>query len=232
MKLTLICLPLCLMAQSPDQVQPPEPISIRSVIEKALSNSGGKGEFESSAEYEKRLASALGNQREFRFVAESPLVAYDADLASWKVIVFSESIIVSTAGLVGRERHQGMKLARKEIGKKQYKATNSFGVSRDVTDTQEDRYGIIWDRSVFGANGIRLILPMPPSEAKEAKGHLKITLDCTLLAPSIYNSIHYSEATLDDPFKVWGNGYYLKVNVTGADIVNDKSGVLVRHFSD
>ena len=229
MKLPLICLPLALLAQPSEQASLPDPVSIRAVIDKSLSAAGKKGEFESSSEYEKRLVSAFGDQRDFRFIVESPLVAYDADLASWRVIVFSERIVLTGAGVTGRE---GMKLARKEIAQKQYKATNSYGVARDVTDTQEDRYGLIWDRSVFGANGVRLILPMDPAEAKEAKGHLKIVLDCTLLTPAIYNSVHYHEATLDAPFKVWGNGYYLKANITGADVLNDKSSALIRHFSD
>lgn len=187
-----------------------------------------KGEFETTAQYQARRASALGNvPASSLIIAKQPedrsFFEYDADQQKLRIKSFAFDNTnfdtfhaFTSAGYYGKidvsdESNFDILIATTEKSTGSYVATNAFGVAVRVTRVQSDvqaifdRSAFLQDSNVFPAAasspaGVIGELSLSPKQAQALKPNLRIAFVVRPKEPYLVNSFYHAGApTIDDP---------------------------------
>ena len=133
-----------------------------------------KGEFETSAEYEARVARTSGGH--FAFKLPHPKVTYDADADAFTVEVGLDEMYVET------EERPGYEISNRLLGSDSYVGSNAFGVKGKVVRTVRQSYGLVQRGDPWQVQTLRF--PMPRAEAKAVRDNLGVLLYCEVIKRS------------------------------------------------
>ena len=179
----------------------------------ARSSPGPKSEFETTAQYETRMASFMARRQQYVFVNDPRVDALrddsDSDFERFKYNadkqMLTRTVILST-GTEGAPFE--LKVDMTPTG--QYVATNAFGVRKLVHRFEKNVYELcvtekpeIFDGALGGSEWlVRIKLPMKATEAMVLRDNLRIALVCTVSEPNIKQDGWRTEATITEPSEV------------------------------
>lgn len=205
----------------------------------ASGSAGAKSEFESTAQYEARLASWKGGTKKYVFVLDkeeqSPLDAYytfeyDADAEEMHLTVGSNYLAGDTIQL---------RSIRTVIGT--YVGTNAFGVKKTITRIVEysyyvnlsssspfklfskDEYGISFEPAKFAWT-------MDPVAARASKAALRIAVVGAVPSPEATEETRLTEPTTSRPREVLVYSRTLPFSLEELRVLNSRTGATVASF--
>jgi hypothetical protein len=207
--------------------------SIAAVFDRLL-RTGEKGEFETSAEYAKRLPRSKPGER-WAFVLDGPVIEYDADAEEFSVFVFENE---------NRFFESGRSIPIRTItvheiatGARTYRATNAFGAAVDVKAVSSTRYELGLYGQVPGKGKPiyhKYVVPVVRAQAEQLKQRLGVLFICD---PNPLNDedsvastgLAASAATFQEPIERSVEFRYLDVTMVSVWLFNKSTGqVLVR----
>ena len=198
---------------------------------------GPKSEFETTEQYEARLATSKHNQQQYVFVND-PIVdayyvgdelndpgefVYNADGHRF----FRTIKMYHLQGVI-----DGVFVLRSNTtATGQYVATNAFGVRKVVTRFVKnvyelrvtDGYFVVGDRDW----SINIAVPMQVTEAISLKNHLRLAFVCTISGSEVKREDQTIEATASDPREVQLHEIGLPVRIDKLWVFDSRTGGII-----
>ena len=194
----------------------------------AAGAASGKGEFETTSEYEKRLATLVPKD-ELVFVVDewSAPFQYDADkgeMTVW-VSVYPKAFYLETDA----PKFPCMEVKQVLRSEKEYVGSNVFGVVKPIKDSQYDEFGIIVARSSTltfepGLWSTRFAFHMDRDDARARKQYLRFAVVGTVAEGRVYRDLDTHATTVSEPYRDTRQQHYLPLTVSAARVVDARSG--------
>ena len=196
-----------------------------------------KDEFETTAQFENRLARISGGKPCcFKMETSDPyhgiIKPYDAD----KGVIVIELASDYTDPLrfdPGPGKRSSLRMRQTELKRKSYVGENSFGVKRRITRIEERVYALAVDEMYFNPDKdyheYRFELALSPTEAKELKNNLGILIFCKARhyggdTAFTLNKNDYVAATINFPTEISTDIRYISVGILQVWLYNVKTG--------
>jgi TonB family protein len=204
---------------------------------KASGLAGPKSEFESTAQYEARLASWKGGTKKYVFVVEKNEESvmngykfeYDADSQEMRLTVGSEYVVSDTIQ---------MRSDRTALGT--YVGSNAYGVKRTITRMVEYTYFVsIYSSSpfeLFSKDQFDILKPaqfnwrMDPTAARATKDSLRIAFLGTIPSPEATEETSLTEPTISRPRQILVYSRTLPFSLEELRVLNSRTGATVASF--
>lgn len=196
---------------------------------------GPKGEFESTAQYEARLASwkAKGATKKYVFAVEQGednyTFNYDADAEEMALTVGNEYLVSNTIPL---------RVIRTVLGT--YVGTNVFGVKKIITRMVEDTYSAELSRSspfqLFSKGEYGILAPamfswkMNSAAASANKAYLRIAVVGTIPSPEATEEQGLREPTIDHPRQSLLHSRTIPFSLEELRVLDSRTGATVASF--
>ncbi len=226
--------------------------AVVALLEKASPKS--KSEFETTAQFEARVASISPVGKQYVFVNDPSADAqhidkyndagefvYNADEQA-----FDRSIMMAYLGPSSDRRTGtgGMFMLRNiTVPTGQYAATNSFGVRTIVSRIEKTLYelqvlktegklsktGGDSSRPYASASSmfIDIHAPMKTGEAISAKSHLRLAFICTVSASEVWREDNVTEPTIDNPVEIRWHEITLPVDINEIIVFDNRTGEIL-----
>jgi TonB family protein len=206
---------------------------------KASGLAGPKSEFESTAQYETRLASWKGGTKKYVFVVEKNEESvmngykfeYDADSQEMRLTVGSEYLVSDTIQ---------MRSDRTALGT--YVGSNAYGVKRTITRMVEYTYFVSLYYSspfeLFSKDQYDILKPaqfnwrMDPTAARATKESLRIAFVGTIPSPEATEETSLTEPTISRPRQILVYSRTLPFSLEELRVLNSRTGATVASFPD
>jgi len=209
-----------------------------------------KGEFETSAEYEKRVQDErakplIGNIKIDSMLGFVPEIGYfnvakkyDADAGEMTVSVSIQRSFEPSAGGFHDSFRSPSITWRKQITSHTYIGSNAFGAMAKVTQDDDDIYALKFD---LGAkynekdwslvDDLEFQFPMAANKARSTQDHLRLLIVCHIIKDNpVSTGTHSIEATLSDPLGITETFKYLHVVPEEVWVFDQVTGaVYLRH---
>jgi len=184
-----------------------------------------KGEFESTAAYESRLAQRTNAPREAKFIIQPEEVSYDADRQMFVVRVKEMDYYVGNTRL---DKHL-LEIKNTTRSGSTYVASNAFGATVTVSDSDSISYGVSWGQGNQGLDVTEHVqhfveVPVSSLEAPALKPRLRILLVCSGLSPSIAKNTVTFRPTLNLPISGSVEHQYLDADSVAVWVFDDETG--------
>jgi hypothetical protein len=197
-----------------------------------------KTEFETTADYQQRLANILHQDIAPGVSLESPLpfllnqafvgstlpvakLSYDADSELLKVSISTTSVgqmaelILKTQG--GVVEH--------------YTGQNAFGATVDVSRVHAEDYGIAFGRNTWlSRSDIRTLIPR--DQARMIYSHLRLVLLCRAILPYVTSQFEHLDPTLDSPIDAGINENLLVVEPIELRLYDEQTSQVLKVFTE
>jgi hypothetical protein len=197
-----------------------------------------KTEFETTADYQQRLANILHQDIAPGVSLESPLpfllnqafvgstlpvakLSYDADSEFLKVSISTTP--------VGQMAELILKTEGGEVG--HYTGQNAFGATADVSRMHSEDYGITFDRNTW-LNRSDIITPIPRDQARIVYSHLRLILVCKAVQPYVTSRFQHLDPTLDSPIDSNANGNLIVVEPLELRLYDEQTGQVLKVFTE
>lgn len=196
-----------------------------------------KGEFETTADYEKRRQSAAAGP--YAFTLERTFPEYNADTQTMTVHLFPQPAWVGVGGDSSVLSYWSKIIP---VGSRQYVATNAFGATVNVQSTSEDIYALLPNVGPLSAP-YDITFKMSPEEAQKIKPNLATLM---IVAPEKdqpapigvtspwhgQNGFHSVEATFDSPQERITGYFLLRVQPLDVWVYDRATGKVLAKMSD
>lgn len=191
-----------------------------------------RGEFETTAKYEKRsmrdfgLVAFVARDTEFNGIE----MRYDADQETVQVSVRPFGAEV---GLAGRENIPGYLIDRRVTRTSKVPATNAFGATALIEKRAQEFRILTLPAPGPLSGGIAFTFALPLAEAPRIKPHLRVlfagTVTATQAPPIAVEGVRWNgygviEATLDDPLEVSTAYFNLSFEITDVWVFDERTG--------
>jgi hypothetical protein len=207
----------------------------------ARSSPGPKSEFETTAQYEARVASFMARRQQYVFVnnptADALRDAPDSDCEHFKYNA-DEQMLTRTVSLFTTAEGAAFELKVDIMPTGQYVATNAFGVRKLVRRFEKNVYELrvtkkpeFFEEAVGGGEWLlKIKLPMRATEAMVLKSTLRIVLVCTVSEPDIRRGQWRTEATITEPSEVHVHTKGLPVRIDKLFVFDRRTGRIMALF--
>jgi hypothetical protein len=191
-------------------------------------NAGPKGEFETTTDYNARVASARPN-RTFSFWLDRPIARrYDADSQTLKISIPTGcSYIGYTANC--NAMSLGVKFV--ELNDGQFVGTNAFGASTVVKKVHRKTYAVFLKKYALSLD---FELRMPPEQARLVKDGVDVLItvgpSSDTSKPVVVDGRSSSSATISSPLDSYEEYHYLAMPIIGVWLANRPSGHIFARF--
>lgn len=203
----------------------------RTLTTKLATAGSPKGEFETSAKYESRIAvlqkmklvGAVLVDSRVAFVDEisSDKVTFDADRGMLSIQYSSPSIL----NLTTPEIKTGFISDTLRIASKVYVGSNAYGKAANIKQTTSDSCAIGFQNALPSFTEDRIIQKeLLIEEAKSAKGNMAVLYIGILAPPFSVEYQHYMKPTMDFPYEFISTGRMLLMTVEHVWVFNKKTG--------
>jgi hypothetical protein len=201
-----------------------------------------KGEFETTAEYDARLAKHVeGVEGTYAIVlnrTDGP--NYDADKETFSISVPIGAAFVGVSGEADfRDYRECFPVDFVFVGESQHPAGNAFGASRIVKSTRSDTRAVL---PVGLSDGATFEFKIPRAEAQRIKPQLKLKVlvigsisprqEPVIHAASERNGASYKDATFDDASESHTDYYLLRMHIEDLWLFDFETGVIFAKHSD
>lgn len=210
------------------------------IVYKALAGlQSPKSEFETTAEYQQRLATILHQEIEPGVTLQSPLpfllnqdsvlgssslvarLHYDAD-SEYLTINISPTIIEKMSVLI-------LKIETGDLG--HYTGQNAYGATAEVSRMHAEGYGITFDRNTWlTRSDIRVSIPR--DQARMIYPHLRLVLLCKAIPPYATTRFEHLDPTLDSPIDAGTNENLVAVEPIELRLYDDRTGQVFAALSE
>ncbi|MFL6672898.1 MAG: hypothetical protein ACJ8LG_06380 [Massilia sp.] len=215
----------------------------RSFAKKIASLSAEKGEFETTAAYNERVA-AMSNRAvvgettladTVGFVPASDAVSmltdkYDADRGTLNVSTYWGGGMQ----MVGTDIVTSTKLTYRPKAHRSYQASNAYGKTVTVESTTYDTCGLAFSNVKYGSyvsSRISEEIIMSPEEARAAKGNIAIMYVGNLTSPFRVEFSDYLKPAIDSPREAAWGGDALVMNLSQIWLFNKETGKVYKKIS-
>jgi TonB family protein len=193
----------------------------------AAGAASGKGEFETTAEYEARRSSLI-TKGQLTFVVDEwlALFVYDADRSEMKVRVLAHPHTFYLEA--GSPKFSCLVVKRVLKSERQYLGTNAFGVQAPIKDSTFDEYGIIvapgsaiaFDSPIWST----FVFHMDRDDARDQKHYLRFAIAGAIADGRVYGNIETHAPTVSEPYKDTRQQSYIPLTVATAKVVDIRTG--------
>jgi hypothetical protein len=224
-------------------VQPPKPVArkligsdIEVVIQTVLKSLGdGKGEFETTEEFDDRRAAVLekiGVDRTFLIVQPARYDADDGNVYFDLTNVVSGRYMKSKYEPTATANYLTIELKTKMVSERVYIGQNSFGVKAKITEARFMKYGLVLrtDSPIKFQDVAKVGFPMDRPHAREILPWLYLCVQGKLISATINDDFEHSTPTVNDPFDTFTFYSYVPFRVDRAFVANIRSGETVHTF--
>jgi len=189
----------------------------------------GKGEYETTKEYESRSneVSARFGQLAFLLPADASEFGYDADKREMRLDLLSGEVFL---GEDEGDRSVGsFCLKRRLVRTGTYVGSNVFGVSRRIQSSVYAEHGIAIspdspisiDRSTGGGT---FTFPLEVPVARSLKPFLRVVLAGPIAKARVYKTKEHQSPNIDDPYEMTSNGLYILLLLEEVRVIDVRSG--------
>jgi hypothetical protein len=207
---------------------------IQALIKENEVRRAGKGEFETTEEYNKRLDAVLKRPL-FGSVTKSSVVAFQARGNTQLRTKYDADVKELELRLDGQADEGLFVISRLDLRTTTgpYPAANAFGRTVMISKTRGNQYAIAvenasnyrgYEGTPFFPTLTRVAVPMEPEAAKIAKTTLRALLVCTLVEPYLASTIVNHPPTVDIPIDAQGLNINVKANVVAIWFYDPSSG--------
>lgn len=200
-----------------------------------------KGEFETTADYRKRVSElalspigvgAMTEASTFAFPVMILHTEYDADAQILAVYVGVDRTISFSSSLRKRDNIQAVQSTGKAFRKSSYAGQNAFGAQTDVVTTGGSYHFLLFPKSerfrtegeFWWAKDFVFRLHAPASQAKELKERLQVIAVCRLQSPFTEIESETNKPTLQNPVEETNYRSYLSVSVSEFWLYDPETG--------
>lgn len=191
-----------------------------------------KSEFETTKQYQNRIASGLRKpyygkcNLDSQIAFEIPLAKeYNADTQVFKAAIMPGTRWFELKKYDSIEGYQYI-FVKKMEKISHYIGSNVFGVTAEVTKINEDSYYIKYKSLPLDKNNTYTVT-INTDEAKQLKLHLKAIVIGKIVRPFTSYVGHYIAATFTEPTEYYIHGYYIYFEPKELWFVNDSSGIII-----
>ena len=222
--------------------------NVKAIYEALQQKVKPKDEFETTADYQKRVADAatkpiLGSLQanSLMSVVVDASSTYNADVGTSEIKFSLSSPPILISDYNNRADEGVVEFSRRLLEKSTYTATNGFGAKAEVLKTEYEIYGVFLDgwkqiklQPAFVMEYIepeaegRFVIPMSVDIAKAAKSHLKALVSFTLHEPYSVKTYDFGgKTTIQNPYDTTYNVYLLRGTVQDVVFFNENDGQIV-----
>jgi hypothetical protein len=198
-----------------------------------------KGEFETTAEYDARLAKHVNGTYAI-VLNRTDAPTYDADKETFSISVPIGAAFVGVSGEADfRDYRECFPVDFVFVGESQHPAGNAFGASRIVKSTRSDTRAVL---PVGLSDGATFEFKIPRAEAQRIKPQLKLKVlvigsisprqEPVIHAASERNGASYKDATFDDASESHTDYYLLRMHIEDLWLFDFETGVIFVKHSD
>lgn len=191
-----------------------------------------KGEFETTAQFQARVAKAVAPAGVYAFILDNelagPRVQYDADAQRFEIKVLEDFGVIRGNKRDASVRAITVNRSRRE---RSYEAGNAFGAKVDVTEVAYTSYGLVIDGPPPGIGPERehvFSVPVPVSEAQKVKGGLSVLFVCEphpAAFPATFGGSETTGApTIATPFQSTTDYSYVRVQLLDVWVFDRNTG--------
>ena len=223
---------------------------IESITKRLTTSTLAKSEFETTQQYETRLALAK-DSRQLVFVLR--VGSEDGDVASFKYDADNQAMTaelwgVSTSKILSEDETphfiniREVLVKRRLLRSRQYIGSNAFGAKHLISSKEYDEFGLAFDpnglRGLFAVGKYGETLTpkfswsMKTVEAQEVKAFLRVAIFCVQSSPKIYKAEGHAKPTIDSPQEYITHHYYLPVLAEQVWIFDVRSGMIITRFGE
>lgn len=184
-----------------------------------------RGEFETTTDYNARLATALPVNRWYAIPKEPSIIVYDADSAEMSVMAWGSDIPGVGCTIDMKQRNTSLGA---------YRATNPLGVKVTVKKSRFERWAVLvpeknTSNKCYGATAA---FSVPPTEAAPLKARLGMAI-IVHAAPGEDGAFtghddYMRKPTLTDPLDIDGQTDWLVVDNLSIWLYDKRSGAVIR----
>ena len=207
-----------------------------------------KSEFETTEQYEKRLALARDPTQLVFVLPDHPvpndgssIFIYDAENQTMTVDLHISNNTVheveppfnsfyAASNDVGGRNVYTLDLKERNVSSRQYIGSNAFGVKKVISYIEYSHFGLTLDYK--GLYGSSYSWAVTASDAQALKRFLRMAVLCVQSLPSVYKDEEHVEPTISDPVELVVHKFYLPVLVQQLWIFDTRSGNIVQRFGD
>jgi hypothetical protein len=220
--------------------------SIEAAIKRLQSSTTAnpKSEFETTEQYQKRLASATEslvlvippsrNAPNAFYQIEETEVKYDADTGTMSVGLARGGHFEIDIESADYSKFQAFDLVSYTKPRPGYVGQNAYGVARRVTGEDETLYGVALSlrsrNTSYGFNaeqlGGKVVFDISPVDAKEVKPFVRLAV-CVNAQPRLYKVTNFYQATVTNPHERKSTAYYLDIAVQRLAAYDSRSGKIL-----
>ncbi|WP_192286160.1 hypothetical protein [Stenotrophomonas sp. STM01] len=197
-----------------------------------------KGEFETTADFERRRSdingflSVIRGDRTYLLMPQYHDARYNADLEAFEGYRLSCYTTIP-------ERTDGANclLGSAEVGASQYSGQNSFGARAEVNEVIKDSYYLVIRpeqfkgnkiKEVGGAYGIPSICPMALEEARKFEGDsVRVAYSVRVRKAEIWTGFDYERATISSPLETRTTELLLPVELREMLCFSGRTGAVI-----
>ena len=191
----------------------------------------GKGEFETTDEYQSRQKALTARCGQLSFLVPDAKFAYDADQAEMKVGVSMSQDILGDA----TSAWSTVDLSSKLVRNTSYSGTNAYGARTLIHSRTYFDHGIALtpESSNFFSfendpKNAEPTFPMQGGEARLLKPFLRVLLVGKLAEARVYDVQRTNSATLDYPYELKCSGLFIPFRLEEVRVVDIRSGKSIK----
>ena len=212
-------------------------IDPKSTYEALAGLGSSKSEFETTIEYQQRLAALLNRTLAPSISLQSPLpfllngISTGVSLPVTKFSYDADSELLTIAlspKLVGNREVMVLKTEVSELGR--YTGQNAFGATTEVTSIHAEEYGIEFEQNEW-LKSSDLRLPLPKDQARLLFSQLRLVLVCKAISPYVTTRFTSSNPTLDAPTDYTAKANLIVVEPLELRLYDGQSGQLLKIFT-
>lgn len=205
-------------------------------VNSIIASGGLKGEYESTSEFEKRISPYVPPAASFTIPMNGSWFKYDPDSGELSIKLYLENAETS-----------GYKVTNSSYSTKTYFPALPSSVTGTETGTYEGQnaFGAKATVTKFSAKKILLVIgqissptgaivaeisgkvSIPPAEMKTAASNLSLRLYGRSSHPYLTSSSLYNEATIYNTQESFSRIYFIKVDPTKIELINNKTGAVL-----
>lgn len=207
----------------------PKTDNIKAVYNKYKNKTVVKGEFETTAEYKKRLADQSSDKSPsyvFLVNKDSLKITYDADD---KRLDITPTVEDTSSVRINESSKKTITLSRYENPARKVIGSNAFGAKTVITKYSGEHYGIVISNYDEFSNAVqdKFSYILEPSEARKLKDSFALLLTAKPVFENesyTFDSAHLSEATFTSPIEIFYPTYFVYCRVVEISVINTKTG--------
>jgi len=209
--------------------------SISQLIDRLILAGGltGRGEFETSDQYDARRRAGVEKEGTLVFVLPpgTPDVTYSADAQETTIRLRTGHTLFAVGGSVSGNT---LVVRSALVSRSSYVGSNAFGVGKLIESSVSRSYGVDvapWSPLTLNESDTAFTFSMDTEEARASKRFLRVALVGKLTESRVYPSEERHTPTITEPWDSITKGLYIPLLLEGVRVLDSRTGEMVSDFT-